>query len=314
MGGLRAITVALLLWLPLTPLAGSGRRQAAALHPEVERILDRIFSGDFSGAATSSHLLQASRPADPLPVLLEAEARWWQIYCEASSIQWGMVDAWKRARQPADDSYLALTRKAIALAGSPSANLPPARAHLYAGLGYALQARLYGLRDERMATARAGVHAREQFLRALELDPQLADAYTGLGLYNYYVDTLSPLVKLLRVFLGIPGGSKREGLRQLRLAMERGELTAVEARFYLAKNLRTYDHQYAEARQILAPLLDRYPQNLLFRLLAANLDLELGRREQAQDELHRVLSGQMADTGCTAHLHALAQALLAGAR
>ena len=39
-------------------------------------------------------------------------------------------------------------------------------------------------------------------LRALELDPQMADATAVLGVYNYYVDTLSGIVKLLRVFHG----------------------------------------------------------------------------------------------------------------
>lgn len=304
------LTVLLLAWPGRATPAGP----AAGLAPEVKQVLDRLFGGDFSGAAAAAREMATQQPWDPLPVLLEAEARWWSIYCEASSIQWGMVDAWKRSRQPGDDAYLALTRRAITLADAPGSGLAPARAHLYAGLGYALQARLYGLRDERMPTARAGVRAREEFLRALALDPQLADAYTGLGLYNYYVDTLSPLVKLLRFFLGIPGGSKRDGIRQLRIAMERGELTAVEARFYLAKNLRTYDHQYAEALTILTPLLDRYPQNLIFRLLAANLDLELGRREQAKSQLQNVLSGQMPDAACTRRLQALAQSLLSSAR
>ena len=71
-----------------------------------------------------------------------------------------------------------------------------------------------------------GVRAREHLLKALQLDPSLADAYTGVGLYNYYVDTLSALAKMLRFFMGIPGGSKRDGVRQLEKAMTEGEITS----------------------------------------------------------------------------------------
>jgi len=85
----------------------------------------------------------------------------------------------------------------------------------YAGMAEASAARLYGLRAENRNTARSGVRAREHFLRAKALDPGLADVDLGLGLYNYYVDTLSSLARILRFFMGIPGGSKQEGIRCL---------------------------------------------------------------------------------------------------
>ena len=66
----------------------------------------------------------------------------------------------------------------------------------------------------------------------------MVDADLGLGLYNYYVDTLSSMAKVLRFFMGIPGGDKRVGLRQLETAAEKAELTHTEARFNMAKNLR----------------------------------------------------------------------------
>ena len=71
------------------------------------------------------------------------------------------------------------------------------------------------------------------------------DAYAGLGLYNYLADTLSGLAKVLRFVMGIPGGDKREGVRQLRIAMEQGVLTRAGARFYLANVLRIYEHDFS---------------------------------------------------------------------
>src|SRR5207253_6287962 len=115
--------------------------------------------------------------------------------------------------------------KGIALAEQSLKQNDTTEMRLYAGIGWGLKARLLGLWDDRRGTARAGVRAREHLFRAVQLDPELADAYTGLGLYNYYVDTLSAIAKILRFFMGIPGGSKREGMRQLELAMEKGEIT-----------------------------------------------------------------------------------------
>ncbi|MFZ0968066.1 MAG: hypothetical protein WAN13_07320, partial [Candidatus Acidiferrales bacterium] len=47
------------------------------------------------------------------------------------------------------------------------------------------------------------------------------------------------------------------------------------------RNLRTYDQQYARAQTIVEPLAQRYPRNPIFVLLLANLNAELGRREEA---------------------------------
>ena len=89
--------------------------------------------------------------------------------------------------------------------------------HFYAGMGLALKVRLDAC-AARIAPWRTRASRRApNFLRALELDPQMADATGGLGLYNYYVDSLSTIVKFLRFFMGIPGGNKTEGIRQMQI-------------------------------------------------------------------------------------------------
>jgi tetratricopeptide (TPR) repeat protein len=151
----------------------------------------------------------------------------------------------------------------------------------YAGMAEASAARLYGLRGENRNTARSGVRGREHLLRAKALDPDLADTDLGLGLYNYYVDTLSSLARILRFFMGIPGGSKQEGVRLLEQAAAQGVLTSNIARFYLALNLHRYDQQYEKALSVLAPLVEKYPANPLFQLARGDLYAKLGRKQQA---------------------------------
>lgn len=290
-----------------------ARARGVVLPATAARAMDALYGGEPDAAIVIAHGIEQARPDDPLGYLIEAEAEWWKIYCAACEIKWGMVDVWKRAKKPEDAAYLALADKAIGLSRAQLDKSDSAEMHLYLGMGWALKARLYGLRDDRRNTARSGVAARAEFLAALRLDPEMADATAGLGLYNYYIDTLSPIVKILRFFMGIPGGNKQEGIRQLKVGIDRGVLSRVDARFYLAKNLRTYDLRYEQALEIAEPLAARYPRNPVFLLLLGNLNAELGRNAKASEYFRSALASaeSNSDSACAARVHELANSFLA---
>jgi tetratricopeptide (TPR) repeat protein len=300
---------ALLPWLFFALLLGSPSARAGSLHlPDAAAHgLDLLYAGRSADAMAEFREVQAADPGSPLGYLLEAEARWWQIYCEACEIKWNTIDAWERPRNAADDGYLALTQKAISIAESRIAQADSAEMRLYAAMGWMFRARLLGLRGDRRATARAGVNTRTHLLRCLELDPQMADAYTGLGLYNYYADTLSGIARVLRFLMGIPGGSKEEGIRQLQMAIESGEVTRVGARFYLAKNLRMYDHDYARSLELFSPLVDEFPRNPVFQLLMGDIQAKLGRNELAIASFRRAQESAPGDTPCERRVRELAE-------
>ena len=173
---------------------------------------DHIYSFDTDAAVADS---SACKKNNALGYLLEAEALWWKIWCTSAEFKYGMTDARHRRKLAADQHYLDLAAKASSIAMAQLKDRESAEMQFYAGMGDAFAARLYGLRGENRATARAGVRAREHFLRAIKLDPNLTDAEFGLGLYNYYVDTLSAIAKFLGFFMGIPSGNKQEGIRML---------------------------------------------------------------------------------------------------
>src|SRR5580704_4710034 len=193
------------------------RAQNLNVTPAAQAVLDQIYSGDLSGAIDSAHKLQQDRPDHPIGYLLEEEAISWEIWCTSAEYKYGMSYARHRAKLPADDHYLELASKIISLSehriAASGDTAATADMHFYAGMGDAFYARLYGLRAETKFAARYGVRARERLIRAQALDPNLADADFGLGLYNYYADTLSSMAKMLRFFMGIPGGNKQEGIR-----------------------------------------------------------------------------------------------------
>jgi tetratricopeptide (TPR) repeat protein len=161
------------------------------------------------------------------------------------------------------------------------------------------------LRAENRSAARAGVRARGYFMRALKLDPSLGDACLGLGLYNYYVDTLSSMARVMRFMMGIPGGNKEEGIQLLHRAVEEGQLSPAEAQFYLAINLHNYEHRYEEALQSITPLAEKYPENPLFAMARGDLLAKLGRTEQARKSYVAAGEGKLDDPECQRRVDAL---------
>jgi hypothetical protein len=265
--------------------AQSSRGTAAAgrsIFPsEAHDSLDALYRGNAEAAIVIARRMENSRPEYPLGYLLEAEAQWWRIYCGALEFKWNHIDLWKHEPTAGDDAYLALSDKVAELAENQLRVKETAEMHLYAGMGYVLRVRMLGIRKENRLTAKAAVKARTHLMRALEMDPSLADTKTGLGLYNYYVDTLSGIARMLRAIMGLPAGDKQLGIQQLEDAMVHGELTGVDARFYLSKNLRYYDQEYERALKVMEPLAAQYPQNPVFPLFIGNLNALLGRNERA---------------------------------
>jgi hypothetical protein len=276
--------------------------------PGTGEILNDIYGFHLDTAVEQARRMQQQFPDHPLGYLLEGEALWYRIWCQSMDYKWGMIDARRRAKLDVDKHYLDLAAKVTSLATAQLKRHDSAEMQFYAGMGDALAARLYGLRGDSRATARFGVRAREHFVAAKKLVPELVDPDFGLGLYNYYVDTLSGIAKILRFFMGIPGGSKQEGLRQLEEVIAANSLTSNVARFYLALNLHRYDQQYARALAVITPLVEEYPSNPLFLLMAGDLEAKLGHKETAAADYHRAASLPVEDAGCRARIQSVTQA------
>ena len=302
---------ALLLGCFLALPALSSPASNLTLPPEAPSILEKIYSFDLQGASEQAKLMEERRPEDPLGYLLEAEALWWRIWCTSAEFKYGMSDARRRPKLDSDQHYLDLAAKASQLAEAHLKRSDSAEMQFYAGMADAAAARLYGLRAESRNAARAGVRGREHLLRAKALDPSFADADLGLGLYNYYVDTLSALARILRFFMGIPGGSKQEGVRLLEHAISQGVLTPSVARFYLALNLHRYDQQYERALIVITPLTEQYPSNPLFQLARGDLFAKLGRKEQALLCYRAASAALIRDPECQSRVQQLVRSSIA---
>jgi tetratricopeptide (TPR) repeat protein len=287
--------------MPRVQTNDAGQRQ------EAFRGLDLLMDGDLKGASEIFRRIQQSNPQSPLGYLLEANALWWGIYYStANLIDPDVFAATDLLTTPYDAHFQDLVDMTMRTAEARvHANQDVARNYLYWGMAYALRARLFGLRDKDLPTARAGKRMRTLLLRALDADPNLTDAYLGIGIYNYFVDTLSAIVKVLAWLIRLPGGSRTEGLRQLQLAADKGELARAEAKFFLAKDYsRSNERQYAKSTQLFEELAREYPHNPLWPMLIGSLHFRMGEREQGEAiyrEVYRRTAGRKSEVDEALH-------------
>ena len=130
------ITCLFFLAFPLS----QARASQLSLPPEAPAILDKIYSFDLEGAQEAAKQLQKERPDHPLGYLLESDALWWRFWCTAAEFKYGISDARRRSKLPADQHYLELAATASSLASAQLRQKESAEMQFYAGMADAATA------------------------------------------------------------------------------------------------------------------------------------------------------------------------------
>jgi tetratricopeptide (TPR) repeat protein len=277
-------------WLAGTAVALSGHATPAPTAaikglteaPRLAAAVDLIYDADFAGAETA--LARACGPAPAQACrLLTMVARWWRLY----------LDIDDRSQDAGFTAQLAAT---IADGEQWTKREPDrAEAWLYLGAAYGIRVQYNAQRFEYLAAARDGTRINQALTRTLALDADLADANAGLGLYQYYADIAPSVLKVLRWFLGLPGGDRAKGLAQLQRARTGGVLLKAEAAYQLHLIDLWYENRSGEALAILAELGARYPHNPVFLLNAAQAhEVYRSDRAAALDAYRSLVDGARA--------------------
>jgi tetratricopeptide (TPR) repeat protein len=98
--------------------------------------------------------------------------------------------------------------------------------------------------------------------KAVKLEPELYDAVLGLGMFDYYVATIPKFAGWLAKI--VLGGDRERGLRQIRLAAEKGRYAKVTAQMILVEiDLEDPFGAYnpAEALSLMREVHARYPDS-----------------------------------------------------
>jgi tetratricopeptide (TPR) repeat protein len=233
----------------LLACAPPARAMTAAQERVVEDGLNALYRSDFEGAEKIFFESRAEHPGDPVYSLGCAVSAWWRLEND-------FVPPGGREEK---EFYAALDR-ALADAKHEADEGSKAEGSLYLGAAYSLRGRREAAQHKWLAAYLDGRRAYRNESKAVKLDPNLADAYLGLGAFDYYVATLS---RFVRLFTFASGGDKTKGLDELKRAAEGGRFGSVAAKLVLVGIDWTFEKKPKDALVILEELHRRYPESPL---------------------------------------------------
>ena len=130
-----------------------------------------------------------------------------------------------------------------------------------------------------------GIKGLNDIRTALDRDPEMFDAYYGLGTFHYWRSAKSKLLGLLPIFRK----DKKRGIYEVRLAIEKGTYTPVECQYALVPIY--YDSEkYEEALAVNQELYEKFPTNPSCLYMRSRIFEKLGNWEEALVTMERLLA------------------------
>ncbi len=186
------------------------------------------------------------------------------------------------------DRFLEQAADAVVVAEEQARSAPAdAESKLLLGLIHGSKALVDGGRRNYLAALRGVREAHRRFQEAERLDPGLADASYGLGLYHIALGKLPAIAKPFAALV-LPDGDPALGLRELERVADQGTYLKMTARFVLLQLYAGPERKYEEAVRLGQDLLRRYPGNPDVYFATAHAASELGRFEDALEIGRRV--------------------------
>jgi tetratricopeptide (TPR) repeat protein len=232
-----------------------------AIRPDTDkRILDGLdaaYSMDFERAASLFAEADRLEPEHPAGLFFLASLQWFE-YSQNADVPKTANELEPKFNQLIDRA-LDLSRKMYAK------NHDDPEANFYLGAIYGMKGRWLLIQRKWIRAAHYGYKGYKYFKRTIELNPEYYDAYLGLGMYDYYSDTLPTVLKFAANL--IARGDKQRGLRYIETTMEKGHYSVTEAKLFLISVLIDYEGQPEKALGLILGLRQEKPQNLFFILM-----------------------------------------------
>jgi len=238
---------------------GYGYDHPMNIPEEVDQVInhayDDLFNLKFDEAISSFESIQEHAEEHPFVAFALASAHWWRltIYVLETNKKESraFLDSAKRT--------IKICKKKI------RAGDPDAEGRLVLGGIMGLLGRWKMENHEWLEAYFKGKKAYKHLKKAVKKNPDLNDAYFGLGMFDYFVATLPSIIQIL-AFLGV-NANKEEGLRQLHLAAEKSNYANIPAKLFLAEIYSIYEDKPEKALKILAALKESTPLSPYIHIL-----------------------------------------------
>lgn len=129
---------------------------------------------------------------------------------------------------------------------------------------------------------RNGSKGKGHLEKALEIDPDFADAALGIGIFKYYAAVLPRYMKPF-LFLVRLNGSREEGLSKIKFAADKSTLSRIEATFFYAKILQEYEGDPTGASELCSQLHEQFPNNMFYHYSLGQFYYEDGMLTESRE-------------------------------
>lgn len=263
------------LVLAFAPVASAAELFLGIEVERIERIIDLGYNHDSSMVAEIERLA-TDFPKSPVPGLLDSGRMYWiRDYAE--------VD------EDLDDVFEEVIKKSIAKAkGYLKRHKGDAQAELVLAMIQILEVK-YLVDKGRYLTVFWRQRAPMKTMKNLmKVHPEYHDAKMIIGMANCYLSKapsyLKPLAMLMRF-----DGDMDVGLKYLSEAKEYGLFTRVDSAYYISMVQTELLNDAETAYEKLIELAERYPKNLRFQLLLAQMEHRKKQHVQANERSKKIL-------------------------
>jgi hypothetical protein len=282
-GALRLVAFGLAVTAAPVSVASGDEEEVRGVPRPMDReyraALSLVYDGSFGEAEERLAALSLRYPEDPVGSYLQALAVEWRL-------EQGPPD------EALDREVLALADLSLETADARLRRDPTdLRARMARGAAHGVKSRHHLFRREGTSARREALSMRAALLEARDRGARVGDLDFGLGLYDYYADTLPRVFNLIRILAGIPGGDRERGLDAIARAARGGSLFHDEEACVQMFEIQTFfEHHPDGALHWIRRLWQRHPGWPLWGLKLAELLKDLGLYEESSRVSRTILA------------------------
>ena len=255
--------------LPKFHINGSG--QAAKIESLVQQAISLAIEQKYDKALGRADSVVKLAPEEPIGYFFQAAV------LQARMLDYGMLDD-EKAFFSATGISRKLAEKKL------RQNVKDAWAHFFLGSALGYEAFFLGKKKRYFEAFRTGWQSIQHLEAALKHDPELYDAYLGIGTYKYYRSKMSKSL----AWLPFVDDERAEGIRMIRQAMANGRYSRSAAINGLSWVLMD-EERSQEALALVDSALAIYPDSRFFLWAAAAAAYRVERYDQAAAYYSQIL-------------------------
>jgi tetratricopeptide (TPR) repeat protein len=217
-----------------------------------------LYHQQYDKSLASFDTYLSKNPSDPTGYFYRTATSWWHLM---QDFDYALPEVY---RQFDEDSQRTITT-AKALYEVAQDTRTKARACLYWGGAEGLRGRWMVTQGQWIKAYFAGKRGNNLLREAIKLDPTLYDAYMGLGIYDYFTDTLSGVQAVLAAMF--IHGDKARGLKELQMAIDKGTHSRIEAMSFLIEIFNSEENTPEKALPIAQELHREFPHSPAFHMM-----------------------------------------------